>query len=225
METRTVAQLDQDITSLWEEVKSALKLDERTPEELRFLIHEHSVFSRENPKFLSTAEKSASAVPALSEELKRNYLEESGGSDQPNHFDIYSEGLRRSFDFRVDEHVPSEVTVRFVDDVLTLAGSGDESVACGAFYATEAAAIAELELVRDIVEQYGNRRGTPVDTTVVEFFDLHLNGVEQEHRDGIAAFIHRADEYGLDRAGIQRGFDGAVQAMRTWWGGLATSLR
>ncbi|MFI1184569.1 DUF3865 domain-containing protein [Streptomyces sp. NPDC020799] len=224
MGTLTVASMDRRITSLWNEVSDTLKLHERTPREMRFLIHEHSVFSRENPAFLSMAEKSSRAVPELARELRRNYLEESGDGDQLGHFSLYSEGLRRSFGFRVDEHVPSAPTVRFVDGILGLASLGDESVACGAFYATEAAAIPELELMQEIVEMYAQRRGLKADVTVKEFFALHLNGVEQEHRDGIAVFIHEADDYGLEVDGIECGFDGAARAMHTWWKGLAASL-
>jgi len=170
---------------------------------------------------LATSTNNSQSVPALSAELRRNYEEEIGSPSEASHFAVYNQGLLESFGFRADEYIVSSATNRFLKTLLNLVESGTASSICGVFYATEASAIPELELICDITDLYSKRQdGCQKTKTLSNFFDLHLNGVEQGHKDGLGLFINQYDKYNLNLSEIRTGFFAAVEAMKTRWTSL-----
>jgi len=222
--TLNTEQLNKEIQLLFQRVRDNLSLSEYSPEKLQYYILEHSGFSRHNPTLLSAGAENSQCV-ALSAELQRNSDEESGASGEESHFAIYTQGLRESFQLRVDEYVLSEETNRFLETMLDLCKSGSSSKICGVFYATEAGAIPELELVRDLTDFYSkSQQNCQPSEKLKYFFDLHLNGVEQEHKDGLGIFINQYEQHGLNLSEIHEGFSDAVATMDTWWSELELTV-
>ncbi|NEO05381.1 DUF3865 domain-containing protein [Moorena sp. SIO3I8] len=217
--------LDQEVQSLFQRIRTNLTLPECPPERLEYYIKEHSGFSRHNPMLLSVASDNSQSAPAISVELQRNSDEESGASGEESHFAIYTDGLRESFQFKVDEYVLSVETKGFLETMLDLCKSGSASKICGVFYATEAGAIPELELVRNLTDLYStSQENCQPSEKLTYFFDLHLNGVEQEHKDGLGTFINHYEQHSLNLSEIHEGFSDSIAAMDTWWNNLKQAV-
>lgn len=103
------------------------------------------------------------------------------------------------------------------------------SRALGALYATETAAIFEHEVLFEICREISDRRGFPYEGSLIKrFHDIHLeDGVEQGHKDGLAAFVD-LDQTGatftegeaIDREVVRQGGLDAIQIMEVWWDAL-----
>ncbi len=223
--TQNTDRLDKEVQSLFQGIRNKLKLPETAPEKLKYYIQEHSGFSRYNPMLLSAGAENSQSVTALSAELQRNSDEEGGASGEESHFAIYTQGLRESFQFKVDEYNLSAETNRFLETMLDICKSGSSSKICGVFYATEAGAIPELELVRDLTDLYSkSQQDCQPSEKLKYFFDFHLNGVEQEHKDGIGIFINQYEQHGLNLSEIHEGFSNTITAMDTWWSDLELTV-
>lgn len=221
MQTVNIDSLNEQIAVLFNYVRQRLDFSQIQQFQLAYYMKEHSAFSKRNPSLLGIASQTAAIVLPLSAELKRNQLEEDGTTDGKGHYDIYSEGIRRDLGLEVESYEPSDATSQFLNTLLELAVNGSPSSVCGVFYATEAAATPELEVFRDLSNLHVQLASLQPSGMLRDFFDLHLNGVEQEHQDGLAVFVRNYKEYGLDPAQIQAGFDAAVLAMYRWWDGLS----
>jgi hypothetical protein len=119
-------------------------------------------------------------------------------------------------------------TTAFFDQIRTLSIQ-NPSCSLGTFYATETAAIFEHQVFYEICREICERRGLAYQGSLIKkFHDIHLDeGVEQGHKDGLAAFVDVAepDPSGpagqiLDSAEVERGAYAAIAAMRTWWDAL-----
>lgn len=201
-------------------VKGQLKdLEQFSDTELEWLMLEHFQFSVANPGFLMAAARTTEALAekGVSAELERNYGEESG------HAEIYRKGLAeigtdtaRRVEFRPTTEFLAKI------DKLTV---GDPSEALGALYATETAAIFEHEVFWAISKEICRRRGVPWDGSVIKgFHDMHLDGVEQSHKDELGVFVNPAGQDApsqtgepRDRAKVIKGADEAITAMKLWW--------
>jgi hypothetical protein len=92
-------------------------------------------------------------------------------------------------------------------------------------YATETAAIFEHEVFWAISHEVCARRGRDWETTTIKaFHDMHLDGVEQSHKDELGVFVdppaaHQGDDTGepIDPAEVLAGAEQAVDAMTVWW--------
>lgn len=189
---------------------------------LEWLMLEHFQFSVSNPGFLATAATTTErlANKGISAELRRNFEEERG------HATIYKKGLAE-IGSDVNSRVEFKPTTEFLDMIgnLTTAGA---STALGALYATETAAIFEHEVFWAVSREVCARRGYDwQSTTIKAFHDMHLDGVEQSHKDELGVFVDPAgtepgDDGGepIDRAELLAGAEQAIDAMTTWWKAL-----
>jgi len=190
---------------------------------LEWLVREHYQFSSTNVELLGIARDTTAklANQGVTIELQRNMEEESG------HAQMYREAMRRvGTDVDAREEFPP--TSQFFDRIRELSG-GDPSRALGTLYATETAAIFEHQTYYEICREICERRGISYDGSLIKkFHDIHLDeGVEQGHKDGLAAFVDVAepapDGAGgeqVDSAAVEHGAYDAIAAMETWWAAL-----
>ena len=199
------------------------RLPELDIETLEWLVREHWQFSSTNVELLGIARDTTArfADQGVTVELQRNLDEESG------HAQMYREAMRRVGTDVADraEFVP---TSQFFDRIRELS-SGDPSRALGTLYATETAAIFEHQTFDEICRQICERRDLSYDGSLIKkFHDIHLDeGVEQGHKDGLAAFVDIAEPAPAGAAGepvdsdsVERGAYDAIAAMEVWWAAL-----
>jgi hypothetical protein len=181
---------------------------------LEWLMLEHFQFSSANPGFLDAAARLTEpmAERGISRELRRNFYEESG------HAAIYRRGLSEAGadpDARAD-FVPTDA---FLTEIGELTAS-TPALVLGAMYATETAAIFEHEVFWEISREVCARKGLAWETSILKgFHDMHLSGVEQGHKDGLAAFVG-SGAAGADDAQVRTGAERAIEAMTRWWQAL-----
>jgi hypothetical protein len=227
-DTTASAAIDETNRLFTSHVKSQLKdLDGFTEQGLEWLMLEHFQFSNTNPGFLAaTAAATQRLAPkGVAAELLRNFREEDG------HAAIYKRAL-------AEIGSPVEARRAFAPTQEFLAGierltQGTPSQILGTMYATETAAIFEHEVFWDISREVCLRRGIDWEkTTIKRFHDMHLEGVEQSHKDGLGIFIDHPDAHGdigegepIDAAQVTEGAEAAIRTMRTWWEALLREAR
>ncbi len=90
----------------------------------------------------------------------------------------------------------------------------------GAIYATESAAIFEHQVFREVCEELSARRDKLKEGRGLRaFHDLHLNGVEQSHKDGLGGYL--ADR---DSRPVLVGAFNAIDLMESWWVSLLSEV-
>ena len=158
------------------------------------------------------------AEQGVAVELQRNANEEDG------HARMYKQAML-DVGTDVDQRVEFRPTTQFLARVGELARS-DPSRALGALYATETAAIFEHETFFEIWKQICHRGGIPYDGGRIKaFHDLHVDGVEQGHKDGLAAFVDldqppQTQGLPVNKDVVEHGALAAIEAMQTWWGAM-----
>jgi hypothetical protein len=206
-------------------VKSTLvgRVPELDTEILEWLVREHWQFSSTNVELLGIARDTTAkfANQGVTIELQRNLDEENG------HAKMYREAMRL-VGTDVEDRTEFPPTTQFFDQVRQLS-AGDPSRALGTLYATETAAIFEHETYYEICREICQRREIPYEGSLIKkFHDIHLDeGVEQGHKDGLAAFVDDAEPARdgaagepVDSAAVERGAYEAIQAMDAWWDAL-----
>lgn len=208
-------------------VRNQLKdLNKFTDCALEWLMMEHYQFSARNTEFLATAVNTTKQFKEkdVSEELLRNFNEER------NHAAIYKKSLLE-IGTNVDKRVEFFPTNEFFDTISKLIISCP-STTLGAMYATETAAIFEHEVFLGISYEIVKRREKNwVNSRLKAFHDMHLNGVEQGHKDGLGMFVDLAKEYDfyanekneeqlIDKKNVIIGANQAINAMVVWWKAL-----
>lgn len=201
---------------------------------LEWLMTEHFQFSVSNPGFLKNAADTTGrlANQGITAELHRNFEEESG------HAAIYRKGLAE-IGTDVDARVPFAPTTEFLEKIRNLTVA-DPSRVLGAMYATETAAIFEHEIFWEISREVCRRREIEWEpTTLKAFHDLHLDGVEQSHKDELGVFVDPAEADAsraaaagdgtqgapVDTAELLDGAEDAIEAMAEWWEALVEQAR
>ncbi|MGQ3889377.1 DUF3865 domain-containing protein [Legionella sp. CNM-1927-20] len=187
---------------------------------LEWLMLEHYQFSARNPEFLSIATNTTRQFKntGIAEELQHNFNEER------NHAAIYKKALLE-IGTDVNKRIEFTPTTEFFNNILKLI-STCPSCTLGAMYATETAAIFEHEIFLNIsFEVIKRRKKTWVRSRLKAFHDMHLNGVEQGHKDGLGMFVDLASKDTASKQFIQEGhiIKGAKQAinsMMIWWQAL-----
>jgi hypothetical protein len=187
---------------------------------LQWLVKEHYQFSSTNVELLGLARNATAALTdqGATLELDRNIGEESG------HAVMYRQAMAE-VGTDVDDHVEFRPTTVFFDQIRELS-TQNPSCSLGTFYATETAAIFEHQVFYEICREICERRGLTYQGSLIKkFHDIHLDeGVEQGHKDGLAAFVDVAEPAagpgGLDSAEVERGAYAAIAAMTTWWDAL-----
>jgi hypothetical protein len=216
-------------------VKDQLKdLEAISEKALEWLMTEHFQFSVSNPGFLKNAAKTTEQLAnhGVAAELYRNFDEESG------HAAMYRKGLA-GIGTDVDSRAPFGPTGEFLERIRSLT-TGNPSRALGAMYATETAAIFEHEIFWEISREVCRRRRIGWEPTALKaFHDLHLDGVEQSHKDELGVFVDpsEADVPGtagagdnaegkpIDTAELLGGAEEAIAAMAAWWEALVEEAR
>lgn len=192
-------------------------------ESLEWLVMEHYQFSVANVAFLQKAVDCTKqfAESGIAVELQRNCDEENG------HAAMYKQAMR-NVGTDTDQRVEFPATTKFLAAIDELCAP-DPSRALGSLYATETAAIFEHEVFYEISREICDRRGVPFQGSLIKrFHDIHLeDGVEQGHKDGLAAFVdldqtgtHRGAGEPVDRSKVQKGAMDAIDIMRVWWDAL-----
>jgi Domain of Unknown Function with PDB structure (DUF3865) len=210
---------------------------ELTEAQARMYIEELSVFARYNAQFLKQAATTVEGFcPELAHELRRNHLEEGGERGKvPAHFVLYSRALLADLGLLVNGHVPAPETLTLVTLHQVMVGSHMPSSIAGSYYATEAVAIAETEILRDITDRYGQLtiQASGSDLKHLDFYyRLHLDddhdaaqveglSVEAAHIEGLARFIKENDLFCIDLPQALDGFLQIFEAMAHWWTQLA----
>jgi hypothetical protein len=190
-------------------------LSDLSDEALEWLMLEHYQFSVRNPALLATAAQVTGGFDDanISAELWRNHGEES------SHALMYRHALR-DIGADVDERVEFAPTSVFLDAVEKLIEE-DPVRTLGAMYATETAAIFEHEVFLAISRELILRRGLRFETSKLKaFHDLHLDGVEQGHKDGLAGFVDAQRHSGLSKKEVLSGAEEAIALMVGWWESL-----
>jgi len=199
----------------------------------RMYIEELSVFARYNAQFLKAAATNVEGFcPELAHELRRNHLEEGGERGKvPAHYVLYSNALLADLGLLVNGHVPAPETALLVNLHQWMVGSHMPSLVAGAYYATEAVAIAETEILRDITDRYGELTVEASGSALKhldDYYRLHLDddhhaaqvkgmSVEAAHIEGLAQFIRKADLFHIDLPQALDGFLQILEAMTAWW--------
>ncbi|MFD3422444.1 DUF3865 domain-containing protein [Streptomyces decoyicus] len=212
----------------------AADLNER---QARMYIEELSVFARYNAQFLKAAATGVEGYcPELAHELRRNHLEEGGERGKvPAHYVLYTNALLSDLGLLVNGHVPAPETETLVNLHQWMVGSHMPSHIAGAYYATEAVAIAETEILRDITNRYGEltigRSGSEL-KALHYYYDLHLDdeheaaqvggmSVEAAHIEGLARFIKESELFHIDLPPALDGWLTITEGMTHWWAQLA----
>lgn len=210
-------------------VKDQLKhLGGLSDDALEWLMLEHFQFSVSNPGFLATAATTTERLDqkGVATELRRNFNEEDG------HAAIYKRGLAE-IGTDTGKRVEFAPTTEFLAKIDKLARVG-ASQALGTMYATETAAIFEHEIFWEVSREVCRRRGIEWEpTTIKAFHDMHLDGVEQSHKDELGVFVEPAKDAAgpagsgepTDPAAVLAGAEQAIDAMATWWKALVGHVR
>ena len=205
-------------------------LSQISTEGLEWLMMEHFQFSFRNCAFLWDAAQTAGAfdTDAVKNELIRNFKEESG------HAAMYKAALKKvGADVETrEEFKPTTIFLNSLGEIV----KREPSYVLGAMFATETAAIFEHQVFRDVsVEVIARRAAGDNGKPLVGFHDLHLEGVEQSHKDELGIFLRNIHQNQAvvvkegNRPTIlpQQALDGgreAIDLMKEWWGSLFAEL-
>lgn len=173
---------------------------------------EHYQFSEKNCCFLRASVHYTSLLrdTGISIELERNLNEENG------HYLLYRKALSQ-VGVDVGKRIEFSATLDFFESLTSLIERGGYST-LGVMYATESAAIFEHEVFLDMSRELVMRKGMPwQESKLKAFHDLHLNGVEQEHKEGLAIFVDSSRSHSDE---IEIGARLAIEAMSKWWSSL-----
>lgn len=198
---------------------------------LEWLMMEHFQFSYANVEFLADAVKATTAfdTDAVKKELIRNHGEESG------HAAIYRDALKR-IDVDLNTHAEFAPTTQFLKTISVLSNR-EPSTVLGSVFATEAAAVFEHQVFRDVSKEVIKRGGWgDQGAKLMWFHDMHLAGVEQSHRDELGIFLRglspeqtvAAQEGDRPTIDVQQALKGAHQAIETmvvWWNAMLAEAR
>jgi hypothetical protein len=179
-----------------------------------WLMLELFQFSKRNPALLLKGAKVLGGLDdhRMADTLFENYQEES------THPVIYERCLRE-WDIHVESRRDFQATDQFLHDLMSIVETGP-SMALGALYATESAALMEHQILNELARNLSVTKGIHYEGSgLAQFHGLHLNGVEEAHARALGAFI-QTDDTALDQSAVIRGTEKAVKAMATWWQAL-----
>jgi hypothetical protein len=210
--------------------KPLADLSQYSTESLEWLMMEHYQFSFRNCEFLWNAAETTGAfdTDAVEKELVRNHKEESG------HAALYKMALKK-VGSDVDTRTEFAPTTRFLEAVGQLC-LGEPSTVLGAMFATETAAIFEHQVFKAISAEVVARRGAAIaGKPLLHFHQMHLDGVEQSHKDELGIFLRGvyADQPVVAKEGnrptlypqqVLAGGKQAVELMKAWWAELFAAL-
>lgn len=198
---------------------------------LEWLMMEHYQFSFQNVEFLADSAQVSGGfdTEAVKQELIRNHAEENG------HAAIYKDALKRvNCDIEQrEEFVP---TTQFLNKIGELSNTTPSTV-LGTMFATETAAIFEHEVFLDISTEVIKRgEWGQVGDRLLGFHNMHLDGVEQSHRDELGIFLRgfptdqeiAAKDGERPTVNVKQALEGAeqaIEAMIVWWDHMLNEAR
>jgi len=225
---KTIDQWNADFTN---NAKKPLQdLSQYNTESLEWLMMEHYQFSFRNCEFLWIAAQTTEAFDTdiVKKELIRNYNEENG------HAAMYKAALKK-VGSDVEAREEFTPTTKFLDSIGELCARDPSSV-LGTMFATETAAIFEHQVFRAISEEViARREAGNSGKHLVGFHDLHLDGVEQSHKDELGIFLRGlyqdqsvvAGEGDRPTIHPQQALEGgkeAIDLMKAWWVNLFAEM-
>lgn len=219
MTLKLSAHIDAENLAFTSAVKQQLKnLSAYSAVACEWLMMEHFQFSVKNPHFLATAATMTKQLsnPDITVELDRNFNEEK------SHAAIYKKALMEvGTDVeKRSEFLPTTAFLLSIDQLIAMS----PAITLGAMYATETAAIFEHEVCWDIGKATVTQRGLPWEGSRLKaFHDMHLNGVEQSHKDGLAIFVDDHENAAIDE--VLMGANKAIAAMKLWWREMLAAAR
>ena len=206
-------------------------LSQYSTESLEWLMMEHYQFSFANCAFLSQAAESAASfdTDAIKNELIRNFKEENG------HAALYKLALKKigsDVEARAD-FAPTSKFLKSIGEIVT----AEPSAVLGSMFATETTAIFEHQVFLAVSEEVVKRKNSGADgKPLLGFHQMHLDGVEQSHKDELGIFLRGvyhedpivAAEGARPTINTQQVLNGgkvAIELMKIWWDGLYAELR
>jgi hypothetical protein len=128
---------------------------EMTTSQLKFLIEQYSVFSREAIHMLVDAMIRNHDWPELFKELQNNINEEKGEETKGiPHLEIMRRGYEKDLGILTDSVIPCLITQSFINKMNNIFNNNDNAYSAGALLAFEGVAIQEFHIVDKIVKQY-----------------------------------------------------------------------
>jgi hypothetical protein len=213
---------DPMINAIYGQIRALVDPAHVSEVEAQLYIGELSIFARYNSTMLLRAAQTVLGFcPEFAHELTRNFLEEGGERGKlPAHYVIFSGALIHDIGFRVNGWMPrAESTRTLLTLIDVLSWSHCPSTILGMYYATEAVAISETLLLRDLTDRVGALlgKGTGPELHKLDFyFRMHLDdgheaasesvAVEQGHQDGIARFIRNHSTFNFLQPQMVDGF-------------------
>ena len=225
---KTIDQWNEEFTN--NARKPLQDLSRYSTESLEWLMMEHYQFSFANCQFLWNAAETTGAfdTDAVKNELIRNYKEESG------HAALYKLALKKvgsDVDARA-EFAPTTHFLKSIGEMCSL----EPSAVLGFMFATETAAIFEHQVFLAVSEEVVARRNAGAEgKPLLGFHQMHLDGVEQSHKDELGIFLRGvyADAEVVPAEGNrptirpQQALDAgkkAIETMKAWWTELFAEL-
>lgn len=123
--------------------------------QLKFLIEQYSVFSKESIHMLLDAMVRNYDWPDLFQELQHNIEEEKGEETKGiPHLEIMRRGYEKDLRILTDEIQPNLITVSFIKKMRKIFNSNDNAYSAGALLAFEGVAIQEFHIIDNIIKEY-----------------------------------------------------------------------
>jgi hypothetical protein len=220
--------IDKRNKELFDTVHDRLKFEALSEDAIEWIMMEHYQFSLRNTEFLLIGTNTTQDLTevGVTKELRRHFDEEL------NHATWYRKGLKEIGTNVVGKHVPFQATTEFFHKIRQLV-STEPSIALGTLYATEGAAIYEGVVFTEANRKVSEHRHIDYDrTSLKNFHDIHLEGVEQSHIDGLGVFVDPVNSNDavntdgaslkIDRDKVETGAHQALDAMFTWWDAMLT---
>ena len=223
---------------IYDKISESVNVRSLKVDQVKLFIGELSIFARYNSTFLLRAADTMRAFcPELAQELTRNFLEEGGERGKlPAHYVIFTGALIKDLGFRVNGWMPrANSTQTLLSLIDILAWSNCPSTVLGMYYATEAVATRETELLRDLTNQFRSLRSIDIEQKLPHldfYYNMHLDpkhdaastGVAAEtgHQEGIAYFVKNASTFNFLQPQIVDGFLQMLSPFSDQWTELST---
>lgn len=194
------------------------RLQDFSEDRLERIMFEGWQVSVHNPPILFAAAESARQLgePGVYVELMRNYREEE------THSELYRRGLLDigSDVSRRTPWAPSDTLFACVNRLI----AAGPSQMLGSMYASEAVALFESDLLMAVAAETIRRRNAQEKgRRLIAFHAMHLGGVEQGHKNGLAEFLEPrpvASGLPIDPQKVWEGATVTIDAIGAWWNAL-----
>lgn len=191
------------------------RLEEFSEARLERIMFEAWQVSLHNPPILLAAAEATRPLidQGAYAELMRNYREEE------THSELYRRGLAE-IGTDVAQRTSWPPSDRLFALVNQLIAAGP-STTIGSMYASEAVALFESELLLAVAREVIRRRAAQTrGKRLVAFHEMHLGGVEQGHKNGLAPFLKASTEAAnnqLDLEKVEQAALATIDAIGVWW--------